>query len=474
MWRLGVAGEGFPGVLSLVDDQPYLVVYLPNCEDGLGGTALLNATEPPSQPTLVGDSRDGIFTLDRCVRRNLRRVGSRIELELSPCTVWRWHKQLDIDGLVAGYAIQVPGLHNVLSTFEVRTHSFMKTYPGADPEADSAKLHALTGAEHAVIVRKGPTPAADIRYRGKAFAVELFSWLGHGWSSHEGVDVQSRDSIQIRGDNASLKETADVAREVQAFLSVFCMGPIAPSSVTAHPDPDDLPAHRIWDLARCARLTTELNVHQVWFRLGREPETFRRALQRWFDVDEERRLARWLICDALEQTTLSTSRFLGVAQAWEILGRAFHDGRRHDKSALSDASAEIHPILERHLGTDAANRLVGGMLSSNTASFRDLVKAGLRKLPNFAAQSLCGDINAFAAKVAATRNALTHMRGSKKLTLDDAAAAAGDLTLKLLTAYCILEAVELGLPMSNLQSVLRHNDLARMATWSGSTIRAII
>ena len=70
-------------------------------------------------------------------------------------------------------------------------------------------------------------------------------------------------------------------------------------------------------------------------------------------------------------------------------------------------------------------------------------------------EKICGgEIDNFTRLVADTRNALTHMQGSRRLTLDHASRLSLYLTIKLTVLFCILEAQWLGLPLDNLEGML--------------------
>jgi hypothetical protein len=179
--------------------------------------------------------------------------------------------------------------------------------------------------------------------------------------------------------------------------------------------------------------------HQILARLGQRPDLVETVLAKWFEASEQRALARWLIYDTMSEPTFSNSRFLSVAQAWEILGRELNTQPIHDKKVFGDACDEAADVLRKRLGDETAHRLKGMLKSSNRPSFRTLVAECLRTAPEQALSRISGDINSFARMVSKVRNTLTHMDPDNdgQFSIERASRLSLPLTIKLTVLFCI-------------------------------------
>ncbi len=224
-------------------------------------------------------------------------------------------------------------------------------------------------------------------------------------------------------------------------------------------------AELFWKLgAPIDTLPLKLMPHQMLAPLGRRPDLTERALQKWFAASKATQLARCLIYDALFEEVSSTSKFLSVAQAWEVSGREESKTSPYDKKKFKTVCTAIGKIANGELGKDAAERLLTLIRSSNRESFATQVENITGKIPAIALNVICGDMAKFISMVVKTRNALTHMQGSKKLSLEMASHLSMFLTYKLIVLYCIHACVSMGLPTDNLPMMLANNALARVAS----------
>jgi hypothetical protein len=262
---------------------------------------------------------------------------------------------------------------------------------------------------------------------------------------------------------ATLSELMNVSFEVEQFLSLLCIGPLRGGRVTLHLDIVRR-AELLWKLGKpIIPATFTLMPHQLLVPLGRHPELARQALEKWFAASEATRMARWLIFDALFTEVSSTSKFLSVAQAWEIAGREESKVAPYDKKKFKKACQEVEKIFNDKLGEDAAKRLLELLRSSNRESFASFVENTIRKIPQLALNHICKDRPNFISAVVKTRNVLTHMEGNKQLPIDVASYLSLFLTYKLIVLYCIHACVSMGLPIDNLAVMLANNEMARTA-----------
>ena len=175
------------------------------------------------------------------------------------------------------------------------------------------------------------------------------------------------------------------------------------------------------------------------------------------------RMARWLIFDALFDDVSSASKFLSVAQAWEVAGRERSKVTPFEKNSFKKMCREVEELIHGYLGAGPTLRLMQLLRSSNRESFGRLVENTLSSIPPMALDKICGDIPTFVSSVVGARNTLTHLQGSKKLSIEKASYLSLFLTYKLIVLFCIDTCISVGLPLDNLHGMLANNETARTA-----------
>ncbi|WP_198164063.1 HEPN domain-containing protein, partial [Bradyrhizobium jicamae] len=281
--------------------------------------------------------------------------------------------------------------------------------------------------------------------------------------SVDGLSITTSDSVYILSKGAILAELVNVAFEVEQFLALLCIGPFRGERVTLNLDMIHK-AELIWKLGKQHRSGRfSLMPHQMLVPLGRHPGLARQALERWFAASEATRLARWLIFDALFTEVSSTSKFLSVAQAWEIAGREESKAAPYNKQKFKEACREVEKIFNKQLGEDAAKRLLQLLRSSNRESFANFVQNMIKNIPQLALDHICKDQPNFISAVVKTRNVLTHMQDTKNLPIELASYLSLFLTYKLIVLYCIHACITVGLPLENLAGMLGNNTMAQTA-----------
>ena len=198
--------------------------------------------------------------------------------------------------------------------------------------------------------------------------------------------------------------------------------------------------------------------------MANHPELTAKLLATWFEANEQQRLARRLVYDAFAGGVFTASRFIALAQAWEIAGRELEATSGLDSAKYKCACEAAGKIFEEEFGSKQVSERVMGLLqSSNKASFRDILIETMSGMDNLSISEICGDVPRFASIVVKTRNALAHMQGGKKFALEYAYRLSLPLSFKLAVLFAIREAQRIGMPMANLDSVLANNEEARAA-----------
>jgi len=357
-----------------------------------------------------------------------------------------------------------PGLHNVLTDVRL-SHKFLDgAYPDGTVER---QLLELTDASDAYLLHRTKAPRVAVNYKGKSFEIKFSTSIQSSQSSVDGVSILSTDEIGIKAlSPLTVEELLATKLEIEEFISFLCIGIFIPKNVSIHQEGEISATKLIWQAGHETVVrSAERMPHQILLRLGERPDLVGNALEKWFQATEQRSLARWLIYDTLSEQIFFTSRFLSVAQAWEILGREVNTLPVHNKTDFTAACDEASAVLSKRLGPATAERLKGLLKSNNKPNFRNLVIEALKHAPEYALSRICGDISEFARTVSKVRNTLTHMDPDNdgQFSVERASRLSLPLTIKLTVLFCIIEAQSLGLPLDNLKSMLDNNVMARMA-----------
>jgi hypothetical protein len=429
------------------------------------------ALERPNRATCIGRTvRGGTITLVGCSLPQWNSLGginndtASLELSVSVSQAWSGPARLHADPVYTILTLIAPGLHNVLANAHLE-HKFLDEE--ASTETLVGQLRDLTKARDAYLLYETKSPRATINCKGKSFEIVFSTYLNHSQSSLEGINIRSRDEIRIQAASAmTVEELLAIKFEIQQFFSLLCIGPFIPQSITIYSDEELTGTALIWHFGQNEPIESVKRMpHQILARLGERPELVQTVLARWFEASEQRALARWLVYDTMSETTFSNSRFLSVAQAWEILGRELNTQPMHDRKLFADACDEAADVLLKRLGAETADRLKGMLKSNNRPNFRILVAECLKAVPQLALLKICRDTDNFARTVSKVRNTLTHMDPDPegKFSIEYASQLSLPLTIKLTALFCIIEAGSLGLPLDNLESMLANNNMARMA-----------
>lgn len=466
-WQIAGAETDYPGTAWLEDGHLMLKLYAVGAAaQEYGPASMEGRLAPPARSTLVGHAvGTGAITLFDCVMTQRRRSSSpsglrQAEITLTAHEAWLGDAVSRSGPDYVELGFEARGLHAALSTAEA-SHLDLEDEI-SDPLRKAIKQHSA--ATLAILLTIGARTETQVEFRGKTFRITLATTLNSSLSVVEGDVFATRNNVWITcQDRVSSSELLDVMTEVERLFSIFCMGSFQAENIYARRSDQSFPLRLLWRLGVSApQEKTERMPHQLLVRLSDDPKAVETALVEWFAGTEQRRVARWLICESLAHGSLSAGTFLAVAQAWEIIGREIVRGPAIPRSKFSEACDAAQAALAEGLGDEDAKRLADLIRTANKPSFRRLVEGCMNMVPAGAVRQLCGDAPKFVTDVVQVRNALTHMQDGK-ITLNEASTMAGDLTLKLITLYCLIEARAMKLPMNKLDSFLRNNQFARMA-----------
>jgi ApeA N-terminal domain 1 len=349
-WSVEGNTQEFPGFLYVEDDNLQLTLYF-TIDEHTSFEILersdpnLMSFAPPNQPTLHGRTKAaGHVTLFHCSQLNYRALNqldppqTRLELTLRPTQAWFGDGFVSAEQKYQDMSFSAPGLHNILSTIDVDHRFLVESTP--ERQSDTHELKKLTGADEAFLVHQAKQPKANIVKGGKPYQVLLTSSISQSSSSVDGISIQTSDAVFIRSEGATFAELMSVSFEVEQFFALLCMGPFRGDRVTSHLD-NFRSAELFWRLGKPANSETfTLMPHQMLVALGRHPDLTKQALENWFKENEAIQLARWLIFESLFDEVSTTSKFLSVAQAWELTGREESNVAPYDKKIHGGVSKD--------------------------------------------------------------------------------------------------------------------------------------
>jgi hypothetical protein len=472
MWSVDGGDQEHAGVLSFDAGVVYLTLYF-----AIDGNAVMGSgwrTDPalvlflaPNQPTVHGRTKAGQVTLFNCAELNYQSTNrlsppsTQIELTLRPTQAWIGDGFVKPEQTYKELSFEASGLHNVLSTVRVDHQFLVKST--RKHKSVTHRLKVLTGAQQAFLVYDHERPHAVATNLGKQYNIVFSSTVAQSHSATGGSSFATTDEVLIGSEGASLPELMSVSYQLEQFLSIMCLGPFRATRLRVRLDIVHT-AQLLWTLGRAQKAVSFVSMpHQILVPLGQHPQLASRAIETWFKASNIRRLARWLIFESLFEETTSTAKFLSIAQAWEIIGREEDKSALYDRKLFKKACDAAAKAIKAHLGSNAADRLVQLLRSSNRQSFATFVKNITGKVPALALSEICGDVEQFVSFVVKTRNVLTHMQGNKKFSLEMASYFSLFLTYKLTALFCIHECTSLGLPLDNLAGMLANNEMARFA-----------
>jgi hypothetical protein len=269
-----------------------------------------------------------------------------------PTSAWIGAAPAD-DDQYSELSFVAPGLHNVLSTCSVEFEWLLAAQVGGSER--QKRLRALTPARYVYLVHQSDEPSATIKYKGKPYEVTFSTSVKQSASSTAGINISSQDRVVITSpDAATIDELAEMKRQIEQFISILCIANFSGREVAIRKQVKG-EIRLLWELGQEEDVDSpNLMSHQVLASIGRYPSVTRDALLRWFNGSEARQLSRWLVCDSLSSRYISTSTYVVIATAWELIGREICQKTRMDRKLLAQACKECEPILNQRLGAAEA------------------------------------------------------------------------------------------------------------------------
>ena len=463
LWRLG--DQSCYGSVRWYDLRPYLeLMFETDVPRELGRIShldhpLLRATKPPLQPTVSADIPGiGVVTLERCAQlgisagTNYRTRRSLIRLRLQPTRIWLGSAFEQVGGTVS----EIEAYDGRLGGFFGRP-GFASHHAYSGEQADV--FAALGGPSSVWAFYVDASPAVALGDTG--YTLQVGTSGSEGGSSTEGERRQTITCIRIRApEPVAVEKIRDVAGKIEQLLSVFSLEPFAFQVCVCRSHSGDYAA-LAWEIGDEAGGFVVPMRHQIMFDFS-DPAELARIVDQWFRASRIEELSRWIFCRALSEASDGVTRFIAVAQAFEVLGRELGPSKRIEKSQMKRAADAVRVALSNaHLPPEFVERSVKLIQSSNRDSYQDVLKC---MMDRGAAQLSLGDtpeLEAFCKLVAETRNSIVHMTNKNERELDQAFARVNKLSLRLCFWYAVVQAGAMAVRPRNIGEFLFNNRNAR-------------
>jgi hypothetical protein len=196
--------------------------------------------------------------------------------------------------------------------------------------------------------------------------------------------------------------------------------------------------------------------HQILIDFA-DQSILRSACSNWFNASDVVQLSRWLFCRALKETADGLGRFIGVAQAMEVLGRELSPRAKIVTPAVRrKAAALIDDVLRKEqIDEKYTKRIADLMSNSNAASFPDVLRDMMQPLVDRLFPAEADNVQAFCKLVAGTRNDIVHMNDDRT-RLEAAFKRAPKLSFKMCWWYALIQADLTGLPLDTERALAFH------------------
>lgn len=412
---------------------------------------VLDATKPPHLIDITGQvAVFGFLTLDECYQADVKeyshpsssRVGCIVTLH--PSRIWFGRKieksivAMELaDARLGGY-FRSPGIVVVRR----------------DPSEHASAFEALGNPSEIWTVRPHNGDAIPLGSTG--FTLKICSTVNTQTSQVHGNRVAGVTVLQINSaKGTNIDEFESIKLQLEQLLSTFALEDFrfeGCSFLSDLPDSSEL----AWSLGDCGTSFVPPMNHQILIDFSNR-EILISACRGWFDANDIVKLSRWLFCRALRETDDGLGRFIGVAQALEVLGREVSN---HSKIVTRSERKRAVSIIEGALREAQVDqkfieRIVGLANNSNIASFpeflRDMIGPLVARL--FPAEVV--RLHAFCKLVAETRNDVVHMNDNRE-QLNEAFERVAKLSLKLCWWFALIQADLLRIPLDTAQVMSFH------------------
>ncbi len=455
VWHIG-AGLSAIGTLIWVDGQPQLELFIDVQVDVAKPFSelshpILDATRPPLQADISGHAGEfGPITLDRCFRKNVRdhtQPGSGRAVccaTFQPTRIWFGNKIEDAivtmelsDTRLGGY-FRTPGLQV--------SRRFSQEYPSVfellGNPAEVWSVHCANGKPIAL----GSTP----------FSLRLSSNVSTSTSHVSGQSISSVTVVQISSSEpAHLSAYENIKTQLEQLLSIFGLEDFRFERCSYHSKSLDSNA-LAWSLGDRGFSFEPPMQHQILVDFS-DQAILRSACQAWFDASEVVQLSRWLFCRALSENDVGLGRFIGAAQAMEVLGRELTSQAKIVMPAVRKKTVKVIGDALRKEQTDEkfVARIEALVNNSNVASFPDFLRDMIQPLVERLFPMEADRVRAFCKLIADTRNDIVHMTDNRE-QLEAAFARVPKLSLKMCWWYALIQANLLGLPLDAERAMSFH------------------
>lgn len=461
----GLDQNSWPGVLELQSDATLMLLVVASKLP-----PELAPFELGARIDLIGFSHEcGCVTALGCTLKSTseRLLGGAetFQLELKPWSVWTGPCPFSSAEKFDEIHLGISGIHGVIGTKALERH-FLN-------EDEKELIRPIVGSTYELFYPSDAGPHTfEITKLGATIVFGSQFRTSHSWTV--GDKIQTTDFCNVRVPTSlSGDDLIGIGHKVEQFLSFICLKTIRANSLklVRGQFAEQLAFERVWHLGQRSS-AREVMFHEALCTCLKEKAGFGAALSEWMSASEGESVARWLFLDNHFRNEISASRFIGVCQAVELIGRERNSVPPFDKQKFAPAANEAAELLARAVGSDLdpdGNRALIArfrhqILSYNRPSYRDHLMAFTAGIPEAAKRLLLPDEEVFISRILQLRNVFVHMDG-RKLAFDEAEKLITGSTYRLLALFAAHEANAIGLDQSVFLNGLSNSSIGRAALY---------
>ncbi|RTL67098.1 MAG: hypothetical protein EKK42_15070 [Pseudonocardiaceae bacterium] len=455
-----IDGEQAYGSLAWDQDRPVLQITFTTELDDPPETehVLLQLTKPPLQPKTVGKGSEfGCITLQNCcrfkllTRRDYASGRTTHDLFMMPTKIWFGSNEANAAGIryITAQDTRLCGFFGSPGMLEHRNYS----------DKNRAIFNAL-GNPHSILSLH-PTEFPTIKVASVGIEFQISTSVLASFSATEGSTLQSALQIAFTPTvPTSMEDALSLVSKFEQILTVFSLEHFRFQAISLHTSNAFNPITLAWQLGDMPPPFEPPMRHQVLVDLS-DAKTLQKICDDWFDSSPIAELSRWLFCRALEESDDGIARFVGVAQALEVMGRELSPQPTMSRNDMARVEKIIRATLQNEFENEFIERIVGLIRSSNSKSFRSILQQLLSRVEESKRVDLKIDVAAVSKEISDVRNAIVHMTTSKKGALDQAFRRVNKLSLLTCFWYALIQAVSIDVDIPDIMSFLFNNRNAR-------------
>lgn len=451
------------GALIWRDGQPVLQLLLETVEKDILGNDKENVpflvdTKAPLKATFTGvTTKYGTVTIGSCLRgttnssHNFATGNRTYHLEFFPENIW------------IGSSLDT--LKNTATSVTARDARLVGFFGNPDlktimpfGEENKEAFDAL-GNPKEIWVWQGPNEwQISMGETGFSFGINTSAYSRS--DSKSGYSVQSTVDIHVHSDEpTTIENFKKQLYKIEQVLSVYSLESFSFLSEEFFCS-DHKSIALVWQLGEDQNLFTPPMHHQILANFTQR-DIIQKIFDNWFTENKNIELSRWLFSRSLQETKSGLSRFVAVAQAFEVLGREIGPDSKVTKAEHKKRLKKFKALINGQFDQEFIDRATGLLTSSNSNSFKDVISYIIGNAVEY--YSICKkeDIGDLCREISDLRNTIIHMSNNDKGKLNNAFSRVNKMSLRLSFFYAIVQAHLGEIPLEDIGMFLGSNRNAR-------------